>query len=157
MGRKTTTERGYGWRQHGKHRLWWKQYLTKFGPIVCGCKGCPICGRPPCGRLVYAEAAMNPDRRPFHLGHGVALKHGGDGRDSVPWIGLLSGFMETVPPGTWGSAQARRRWPRLGAVDRRMQPEGRGLSHKPCGSQQLALPFALMRPGCINRSRGLIS
>lgn len=86
MARKTTTQRGYGWRQHGKHRVWWKRYLTTFGPVVCGCKGCPVCGRPPCGRLVYADAAMNPDRRPFHLGHGVALKHGGDGRDSVPWI-----------------------------------------------------------------------
>ena len=81
-----TTLRGYGWKQHGKARQRWQQLLSSSGPRICGCPGCPVCGRPPCGRLVYANPALNPDGRPFHLGHGVPLKHGGDGHDSVPWI-----------------------------------------------------------------------
>lgn len=82
----TTTERGYGWRQHGKPRRAWLRRLREHGPMVCGCRGCDTCQRPPCGRLVYAEPTLNADGRPFHLGHGVPLKHGGDGRDAVPWL-----------------------------------------------------------------------
>lgn len=74
---------GYGWAEHGKPRREWG-LLLRESPVVCSYRGCEVCGRAACGRMVYADAALNWDRKPWHLGHGVSLKHGGDGSDSSP-------------------------------------------------------------------------
>lgn len=68
---------GYRWRDgHPQRKKAWAARLAA-GPVVCG--------SPDCDRLVYADAALNYDGRTWHLGHGRALKHGGDGSDSTPW------------------------------------------------------------------------
>lgn len=67
----------YG-RDHRERRAAWQAYLIGAGPVACGCTG--QCrhhvGR--CSTLVTAESD-------WHLGHGVAVRDGGDGSDSTPW------------------------------------------------------------------------
>ncbi len=68
---------GYRWRDgHPQRRREWAATLAA-SPVTCGA--------PTCGRLVYADPALNWDGRTWHLGHGVAVSNGGDGSDARPW------------------------------------------------------------------------
>lgn len=62
--------------EHKARREAWDKHLRTIGPVMCRHDGC--------GRLVYADPAMNWDGKVWQLGHGLAVKHGGDGRDSAP-------------------------------------------------------------------------
>lgn len=62
--------------EHQARRRAWQQHLDTVGPVVCRKEGC--------GRLVYADPAMNYDGKGWHLGHGRAVHHSGDGADSAP-------------------------------------------------------------------------
>lgn len=70
---------GYTWADgHPQRRAAWAKQLRDQGPVTCGCTGdChEHSGR--CPTVIH-------DGDDWHLGHGTALKHGGDGRDSTPW------------------------------------------------------------------------
>lgn len=61
---------------HVRRRKAWQHQLETTGPVICGHEGC--------GRLVYANPALNYDGATWQLGHGVAHHHGGNGQDSWP-------------------------------------------------------------------------
>lgn len=62
--------------EHQARRRRWNDRLTARGPITCRRCGQPVhCDR---------DRHLNPDGRPFDLGHGRAHADGGDGRDSQP-------------------------------------------------------------------------
>lgn len=65
----------YNSKIHRDGRAYWTWYLTNIGPVPC-VEGC--------GHLVYADPAMNWDGQPWHLCHGLAVRHGGTGEDSGP-------------------------------------------------------------------------
>ena len=69
---------GYRWSDgHPQRKAAWRRYLQSQGPVPCGCG---------CGEPVHDDTALNADGKPWHLGHGVALRDGGDGADSTPWL-----------------------------------------------------------------------
>ena len=61
---------------HRNGRKAWGWHLANVGPVLCR--------KPGCGRLVYSDPAMNWDGKPWQLGHGVAVRHGGTGDDAAP-------------------------------------------------------------------------
>ena len=61
---------------HPQRRAAWAKHLAEVGPVMCRREGC--------GRLVYADPAMNWDKMTWQLGHGKAVHHGGTGDDSAP-------------------------------------------------------------------------
>lgn len=76
---------GYTWRDgHPQRKHAWRVRLAS-GPVPCSYPGCAQCGYPPCDLPVHGDAASNWDGKTWHLGHRLALKHGGDGADSTPW------------------------------------------------------------------------
>ena len=54
---------------HRARRRAWEVELARLGAISCGCG---------CGQTIRHGDT-------WHLGHGVAHIHGGDGADSTPW------------------------------------------------------------------------
>ena len=63
---------------HKRRRASWETELHRLGSIDCGCNG--ECGRH-AGRC---PTTIRPGDA-WHLGHGLAHDHGGDGTDSTPW------------------------------------------------------------------------
>lgn len=70
---------GYRWRDgHPQRRAAWLRHLATRGPVQCGCPGDCHHHTGQCTVVIHEGDA-------FHLGHGIALVHGGDGTDSTPW------------------------------------------------------------------------
>lgn len=70
---------GYTWADgHPQRRAAWVKHLKNVGPIQCGCTG-------DCHTHTGQCQVVIRDGDQFHLGHGLALKHGGTGEDSTPW------------------------------------------------------------------------
>ena len=72
----TVADPQYGAKHQARRRAW-VALIDQCGPVLCGKEGC--------GRLVYNDPALNFDGAPWHLGHGVAHHHGGNGEDATPW------------------------------------------------------------------------
>ena len=70
---------GYTWADgHPQRRAAWANHLREHGPVQCGCVG-------ECHEHHGQCTVVIHDGDDWHLGHGIAIKHGGTGEDSKPW------------------------------------------------------------------------
>ena len=93
---------GYRWSDgHPQRRAAWERRLRTIGPVACGCQGECLTHVGQCTEIITADDD-------WHLGHGVAVAHGGDGSDSVPWSSLCN--HRAAPAKTNNPTKASRHW-----------------------------------------------